>query len=250
MGSRAPFGYRRVKVSDGGKERPTLEVDPATAPVVKELFQSSLSGNGLMEICKALNDRGVTNRGKRWYKGGLHYLLTNEAYTGTAVWGRTSKGEKAQDPVRVEGAWPALVSRELFEDVQQAMRNRAPKVQRPARVGKQVPAERAAQVRRVRQALLRPGSQERPVRLLHLRHPVPGRRKDVQRPLPERPQGGGLRGREDQGSNPHRGDHRGAGDAGGRGDRRDGRGVVRQAGCHRRRARGRAEQAPEALRGP
>ena len=135
LGSKAPFGYTRVKVSDGVKERPTLEVDPAAAPVVKELFQSSLRGNGLMEICKILNDRGVTNRGKRWYKGGLHYLLTNEAYTGTAVWGRTSKGEKAQDPVRVEGAWPALISRELFDAVQEAMRDRAPKVQRPARVG-------------------------------------------------------------------------------------------------------------------
>ncbi len=135
LGSKAPFGYTRVKVSDGVKERPTLEVDPAAAPVVKELFQSSLRGNGLMEICKALNDRGVTNRGNRWYKGGLHYLLTNEAYTGAAVWGRTSKGEKPQVPVRVEGAWPALVSREQFDAVQQAMRDRAPKVQRPARVG-------------------------------------------------------------------------------------------------------------------
>ena len=122
LGSKALFGYRRVKVSDGVKERPTLEVDPATAPVVKE-------------ICKTLNDRGVTNRGKRWYKGTLHYVLRNEAYTGAAVWGRTSKGEKAQDPVRVEGAWPVLIPRELFEDVQQAMRERAPKVQRPGRVG-------------------------------------------------------------------------------------------------------------------
>ena len=135
LGSKAPFGYKRVKVNDGAKERPTLEMDPATAPIVKEIFESSLRGNGLKEICRELNDRGITNRGKRWYKGGLHYLLTNEAYTGTAVWGRTSKGEKAQDPVRVEGAWPALVSRELFDAVQQAMRERAPAVQRPARVG-------------------------------------------------------------------------------------------------------------------
>ena len=133
--SKAPFGYTRVKVNDGMKERPTLEVNPATAPVVKEMFEKSLRGNGLKEICRELNKRGITNRGKRWYKGGLHYLLTNEAYTGTAVWGRTAKGDKAQDPVRVEGAWPALVSRELFEAVQEAMRDRAPKVRRPARVG-------------------------------------------------------------------------------------------------------------------
>ena len=112
-----------------------MEVDPTAAPVVKEIFESSLSGNGLKEICKALNGRGITNRGKRWNKGGLHYLLTNEAYTAAAVWGRTSKGEKAQDPVMVEGAWPALVSRELFDAVQEAMRERAPKVRKPARVG-------------------------------------------------------------------------------------------------------------------
>ena len=122
-------------MNDGGKERPTLEVDPATAPVVREILEKSLRGSGLKEICKELNDRGVTNRGKRWYKGTLHYVLRNEAYTGTAVWGKTSKGEKSQDPVRVEGAWPALVSRELFDGVQQAMRERAPKVRRPARVG-------------------------------------------------------------------------------------------------------------------
>ncbi len=135
LGSNAPFGYRKIKVSDGAKERPTLEVDPATAPVVTELFEKSLRGSGLKELCKELNDRGITNRGKRWYKGTLHYVLRNEAYTGAAVWGKNSKGEKAQDPVRVEGAWPALVSRELFEDVQQAMSERAPKAQRPGRVG-------------------------------------------------------------------------------------------------------------------
>ncbi len=135
LGSNAPFGYRKIKVSDGAKERPTLEVDPATAPVVRELFEKSLRGSGLKELCKELNERGITNRGKHWYKGTLHYVLRNEAYTGTAVWGKASKGQEAQDPVRVERAWPALVSRELFEDVQQAMSERAPKVQRPGRVG-------------------------------------------------------------------------------------------------------------------
>ncbi len=135
LASRAPFGYKRIKVKDGAKERPTLEVDPATAPVVKEIFQSSLMGAGLKEICKQLNDRGITNRGRRWYKSGLAYLLRNEAYTGAAVWGRTVKGKKADNPVRVEDAWPALVSREVFDAVQQGMRSRAPKVQRPGRVG-------------------------------------------------------------------------------------------------------------------
>ncbi len=137
LGSKAPFGYTRVKVSDGMKERPTLEVDPVAAPIVKEIFESSRRGNGLAEICKDLNGRGITNKGKRWQKNVIHYLLTNEAYTGTAVWGVKRKDEKAGEPVRVENAWPALVSRELFDAVQQGLHQRAPTVQRPARVGSQ-----------------------------------------------------------------------------------------------------------------
>ena len=84
-----------------------------------------------------MNGRGITNRGRRWQKNVVHYLLTNEAYTGTAVWGVKSKDEKAGEPVRVENAWPALVSRELFDAVQQGLHQRAPTVQRPARVGSQ-----------------------------------------------------------------------------------------------------------------
>ena len=199
LASKAPFGYNRIKVSDGVKDRPTLEIDPVAAPIVKEIFESSRRGNGLKEICKELNGRGITNRGKRWQKNIVHYLLTNEAYTGTAVWGVKSKDEKAQEPVRVENAWPALVSRETFDLVQQGLHERAPTVQRPARVGSPVPAERAAPLRGVWQALLGPGSQERPVRLLRLRQPVPRGSRGLHRPLPERHQGREPRSREGQG---------------------------------------------------
>ena len=137
LGSKAPFGYTRVKVSDGVKDRPTLEVDQVAAPIVQEIFESSRRGNGLKEICKELNGRGITNRGRRWQKNVVHYLLTNEAYTGTAVWGVKSKDEKNPEPVRVENAWSALVSRETFDLVQQGLHERAPTVARPGRVGSQ-----------------------------------------------------------------------------------------------------------------
>ena len=137
LGSKAPYGYHRVKVSDGVKDRPTLEIDPVAAPVVKEIFDSSLRGNGLKEICKELNRRGITHKGRRWQKNVLHYLLTNEAYTGTAVWGLRTREEKAPEPVRVGGAWPALVSREIFDSVQRGLRERAPAAQPPGRVGSQ-----------------------------------------------------------------------------------------------------------------
>ena len=59
----APFGYKRVKVNDGAKGRPSLKIDPAIAPIVREVFESSLRRNGPKEICRNLNDRGITNRG-------------------------------------------------------------------------------------------------------------------------------------------------------------------------------------------
>ena len=62
LGSKGPFGYTRVKVSAGVEERPALDVDPATAPVVRGIFEISLRGNGLKE----LNDRGI-----HWYKSRL-----------------------------------------------------------------------------------------------------------------------------------------------------------------------------------
>ena len=135
LGSRAPYGYKRVKVKDGGKERPTLEFDPATAPIVQEMFERSARGQGLKEICQDLHSRGITKNGKRWQKNMLHYVLTNEAYTGAAVWGKTAKDGRTPDPVRVADAWPAIVSRDMYDAVQTGLRSRAPKIQAPARVG-------------------------------------------------------------------------------------------------------------------
>ena len=136
LGSKGPFGYKLIKVHDGVKERPTLEVYPEAAPIVQEIFESSMRGNGLKEICKELNGRGITNNGKRWQKNVLRYLLTKESYSGTAVWGLKTKDEKGVEPVRFENAWPALVSRETFDPVQQGLRERAPTVVRPGHVGR------------------------------------------------------------------------------------------------------------------
>ncbi|MCY3921459.1 MAG: recombinase family protein [Chloroflexi bacterium] len=135
LASKAPYGYKRVKVQDGAKARPTLEIDPASAPFVKEIFEMSRRGLGLKEIARDLNERGITIQGRRWYKRRLHYLLTNEAYTGTSVWGRTAKDGQPPDPVRVEHAWPAIVSRELFDAVERGLKERSPGVRHPRQVG-------------------------------------------------------------------------------------------------------------------
>ena len=126
VGSNTPYGYRRVKVLDGKKERPTLEPDPGTGPVVRRMFRAALDSPGLKDLCRMLNGEGVPGpRGKPWQKTTVYKILTNEAYTGTLVWGKVSKDGNPPDPVRVEGAWEALVDVESFKKVQETMRERS-----------------------------------------------------------------------------------------------------------------------------
>ena len=72
FGSEAPIGYNRIKVRDERKERPSLGVDAAIAPVVGKTLEKPLRGSGLKQICKDLSDPGITSRGKRWHQGSLH----------------------------------------------------------------------------------------------------------------------------------------------------------------------------------
>ena len=123
--SKAPYGYRRVKVKDGDKERPKLEIEPSQTPIVKSMFNDVIGGKGLKEIVKDLNNRGIPGpSGKSWTKTTLHKILTNEVYTGTLVWGRESKRNLA--PIRVEHAWPVIIDKDIFEAVRKKLHDRSP----------------------------------------------------------------------------------------------------------------------------
>ncbi len=134
VASRTPYGYTKNYVQDGAKKRPRLEPDPETVPVVERIFALAEAGKGITETARTLNDDGIANpTGRPWSKNGVHILLTNEVYTGTLVWGHGAKDGAA--PVRVEDAFPAIVSKELFARVQSLMRSRAPRRAHPRRVG-------------------------------------------------------------------------------------------------------------------
>jgi len=83
---RTPYGLRRVKVSDGGKQRVKLEPEPGKAEVVRRLFDDVVRGKGLMDIARGLNTDGIAGpRGKGWGKTSVYQTLANEVYTGTLV---------------------------------------------------------------------------------------------------------------------------------------------------------------------
>ena len=134
VASRVPYGYRKVYVQDGAKKRPSLEPDPATSPVVKRIFNLAEAGRGILDITRTLNGEGIANpTGRLWSKNGVHIILKNEAYTGTLVWGEGAKDKG--EPVRVDKAFPAIVSKTQFRKVNRQMRSRAPRKAHPRRVG-------------------------------------------------------------------------------------------------------------------
>ena len=134
VASRVPYGYRKLMVQDGAKKRPTLEPDAATSAVVERIFGMAEVGRGILDITRTLNNEGIANpTGRLWSKNGVHIILRNEAYTGTLDWGANAK-DKAE-PVRVEKAFPAIISKAQFRRVNRKLRSRAPKRSHPRRVG-------------------------------------------------------------------------------------------------------------------
>ena len=131
-GSRPPFGYLKKKLKDGDKERNSLEPDPKLVPIVQRIFNEIVNEKGLKEIAKGLNSDGVpAPAGGKWGKQRLHKILTNEAYTGRLIWGKSKKGTANLPPVIKDNAWPAIIEKSLFENVQVTLNARAPKVTHP-----------------------------------------------------------------------------------------------------------------------
>ena len=130
--SYAPYGYKRVYVQDGPKKRPTLELNPPADAVVRRIFDMVLQGKSILDVTKTLNAEGIpTTNGKKWLKTTIHTMLANEAYTGAVVWGIKDK-DKAE-PVRVENAFPAIVSKREFHRAKKLLGSRAPKKVNPRR---------------------------------------------------------------------------------------------------------------------
>ncbi len=141
VGSRPPDGFRRVPARDGAKMRNTLELegeDSVRVRLIRRMFDMADNDTGCKEIAQTLNREGFcTSTGKRWSKTAVHKILTNEAYCGTLVWGGRPGHQAIKSgtpPVRVENAWPTIVSSETFNRVQQKMAARGPRIIHPRSV--------------------------------------------------------------------------------------------------------------------
>jgi site-specific DNA recombinase len=120
VSGRPPYGYRWV---DAEKSR--LELDPATAPVVRQIFDMALSGVSLRAIVAALAERGIPSpTGKpRWTVAPVRELLRRPVYTGTGVayrrryerkpgGGYTSRPGSAEEQILLPDIAPPIVTAE------------------------------------------------------------------------------------------------------------------------------------------
>ena len=124
MGGNPPYGLKAVEVKDKeGKPRKVLEVDEQEAPVVHEIFALFAQGKSINFICEFFADRKILNRkGKPWSKTAIWDILHNEKYIGSIVYGKGSKRYhhiNRKDALIVENAIDAIISRELWEKVQE-----------------------------------------------------------------------------------------------------------------------------------
>jgi site-specific DNA recombinase len=114
--SAAPFGYTY------NRETGQLEVDPETAPVVRQIFEWSRAGLGTKAIAHRLDEQGVPppmlNHPKRkgtypvWNFSTIYKMLTAPRYTGENTYGKQRM------------TCPAIIDVETFAAVQEAMPRR------------------------------------------------------------------------------------------------------------------------------
>ncbi|MCD4838132.1 recombinase family protein [Neobacillus sedimentimangrovi] len=112
--STPPFGY--------DAHDSILKINSTEAAVVKEIYKLYLSGKGMLNIARDLNQRGLwTKRGKPWSSGTIEYILTNPIYAGTLRYNyRVNKDQYFE----VDGVAPAIVSEEDFNLAQKIISSR------------------------------------------------------------------------------------------------------------------------------
>ena len=126
------LGYRLV---DG-----QLQIVPEEAEVVKQIFDSYLSGMGKLAIAKALNADGIPSvNGGLWRTSTIIGILKNEKYTGNLLLQKTYISDHITKKARinrgelpmyyVENAHEAIIPPEIFSTVQNEFLQRSRKVQ-------------------------------------------------------------------------------------------------------------------------
>ncbi len=135
LGSRAPFGYKRIKLQ--GQKGFSLEVIPEQAEIVRLIYDMYNNGHIPREIATTLDNMNVKplKGGKDgcWSEHSLRDILSNPVYLGKIRWKdrkvvkkvkdgilvSTQPKNKKDDLILVEGLHEAIITEEQFQKAEQ-----------------------------------------------------------------------------------------------------------------------------------
>ena len=136
IGSRAPYGYRRVFVD----KRPTLSIVPDEAEVVRLIFELYAGSDrmGPHLIADRLNEMGLrSQRMDHWTPAAVRNVIENPVYIGKIRWNRRKEVKEfrdgqivttqpiADDYLLVDGKHEPIISDELWQRAAEAAKTRA-----------------------------------------------------------------------------------------------------------------------------
>lgn len=120
---RTPYGYTR-RYDPGNGELVAQDIDPVTAPVVREIFTRIKKGEAISTIVDDFNERKLPTSGApKWYRVRVRDIAMNRAYAGQRVYNGAVS----------DGIWPALVDDETFYAVQAVLTDPKRVTTRPGR---------------------------------------------------------------------------------------------------------------------
>ena len=139
------YGYTSEWVGVGdGKPKRVVAIQPNEAAIVREMFSRYAKGASIKEVTRWLNGSSVAPPGNgsrealEWYDTTVRAILKNESYLGRVVFGRVRKVRNAKgtkvnrpglsEPIRTDGAFPAIITQELFEKVQARLQSRSNRI--------------------------------------------------------------------------------------------------------------------------
>lgn len=149
VGSRAPYGYKRVKIEDD--KGYTLEPIPEEADVVRSIFEYYTGGEqlpdgthrrlGVSLITRRLNELKIKpQRSEYWSTASVRDILRNPVYIGKIRWNnrpdikkmvdgrikRTRPHAAPENVILVNGKHPAIVSEEIYQKAQEFLTENKP----------------------------------------------------------------------------------------------------------------------------
>lgn len=98
--------------------------------IIETIFSMFLNGFGYNQIITALQEKGYRSRyGRPIGKNTIHDILRNEKYMGVYIFNLTdgkdalgkrnsNRKKNREDVIRIEGGMPAIISKEVFHQVQ------------------------------------------------------------------------------------------------------------------------------------